>query len=81
MGEDEGREPTHPPNGAKEVRPSRAQQTRRGSRASFPDMKDKERLAQRSSTGRVHEEGRRRGWWAGGVVQSSQSHGKRARRC
>ena len=54
-GEDEGREPTHPPNGANEVRPSRAQQTRRGSRASFPDVTDEERLARRISAGRVHE--------------------------
>ena len=36
------REPTHPPNGANEDHPSRAQQTRRGSRASFPDVADEE---------------------------------------
>ena len=49
-------EPTHPPNGANEDHPSRAQQTRRGSRASFPGVKDEERQG-RQDHGRPIEDG------------------------
>ena len=71
-------EPAHPPNGANEDHPSRAQQTRRGSRASFPDVADEERQG-RQAHGRPYKTVEKPGLAGGRLFRRPSASGAQAR--